>query len=75
MRGKLNLSNMFFDGGTLSLRDAEIGRSLVFAPLYSHIGGIRRRPLICYPGFTLTEVMLPADPEVGTPEKIVSASQ
>ncbi len=72
LRGKLNLSDMFFAGGKLSLRDAEIGRALVIAPLYSHIAGIRRRQLICYPGFTLTEVMLPADPEVGTPEKIAS---
>lgn len=72
LRGNLDLRHMHFAKGSLSLHDAEIGRSLVIAPLYSRIEGIRRRQLTCYPGFMLTEVMLPEDPEVETPEKIAS---
>lgn len=82
LRGTLNLSDMFFRRGTLSLREAEIEHSLVVAPLYSdsQLANVKRRKLICYPGFTLTELIFPADPqtdpetdpEAGPPQRIAS---
>lgn len=64
VKGKLDISDTLFskkESKKVSLRDADIGHMLVISPLYFQITSVRQWSLTCYPGFTLSEILLPED--------------